>query len=414
MSITKAQARRAVGRAEFEWDDAVKDPRSERNQRHGHRGLLSLMAASFACGRVVLRRVEDFCEDLGVGARRRLGIPKAVSDSTLYRLVEKQKPAGFRETIWKQLRRLIELKLIKRELFRFGVMSFDGKSVWTSTKRTIEGAKQAVDDKSGVVTSSLSTLRAVLTSALGQPCVDLQLIAAKTGESPAFRDVFRRVCDNFGQHFEIVTSDAAMTGRENALVIRGGGKHYLLALKGNQPTLHGFAERWFAMHPGSCLKETSDWEHGALMTRQLHVVSVTGLDGFDFYGATEVWRVRQTSIDVSGKTTEEVRYFISSMPSGMLTPSEKLTLVRLHWGIENGHHWALDVALEEDDVQPVQRGRDAIEVIAWLRVLGYNLVAMWRAQGPRKDGRPLSWARVMENLRDALVLGTKEPVVPLA
>ena len=71
----------------------------------------------------------------------------------------------------------------------------------------------------------------------------------------------------------------------------------------------------------------------------------------------------------------------------------------------------------EDDRQPVQATRESIEVVAWLRVLGYNLLATWRARAPLKDGRPVSWARAMEQLRDALLLAqmnAKELLAPLA
>ncbi len=118
----------------------------------------------------------------------------------------------------------------------------------------------------------------------------------------------------------------------------------------------------------------------------------------------EVWQVVQRWEHPDGRRTSEVRYFISSMPAGTLDSSEKLGLVRLHWGIENGLHWTLDMVLDEDDSQPVQTSRAAVEVVAWLRVLAYNLLSTWRARGPRKEGRPLSWARSMELLRDALVL----------
>ena len=37
------------------------------------------------------------------------------------------------------------------------------------------------------------------------------------------------------------------------------------------------------------------------------------------------------------------------------TAEEKLNLVRLHWGIENGHQWALDVALDETTGSPFIR-----------------------------------------------------------
>ena len=103
------------------------------------------------------------------------------------------------------------------------------------------------------------------------------------------------------------------------------------------------------------------------------------------------------------KATTEVRFFISSMPSGQLTPTQKLNLVRLHWGIENGHHWALDVALQEDDVQPCQSSRSALEVVAWLRAIAFNLISAWRAQRSTGQKVPLSWERSMQLLRDAII-----------
>ena len=74
MVVTEAQARRAIRRADFKWAAQVEDPRSERNQVHAHHGLLAVMAAAFACGRIRLRQVEDFTADLGTAAQRKLGI----------------------------------------------------------------------------------------------------------------------------------------------------------------------------------------------------------------------------------------------------------------------------------------------------------------------------------------------------
>ena len=51
--------------------------------------------------------------------------------------------------------------------------------------------------------------------------------------------------------------------------------------------------------------------------------------------------------EYKGKTTEETRYFISSMDA---TDPERLgQVVRAHWGIENNLHWVLDHAFREDD-----------------------------------------------------------------
>lgn len=69
-----------------------------------------------------------------------------------------------------------------------------------------------------------------------------------------------------------------------------------------------------------------------------------------------------------------------------------------------GHNWTMDVALSEDDIQPCRKSRAALEVVAWLRVIGYNLLSAWRSGSAKKDRQPLPWARAMEQLRDALLL----------
>lgn len=46
------------------------------------------------------------------------------------------------------------------------------------------------------------------------------------------------------------------------------------------------------------------------------------------------------------KTTEETRYFISSMDAS--DPKRLCQVVRAHWGIENNLHWVLDYAFNED------------------------------------------------------------------
>lgn len=404
MSATEAQARRAVRRADFEWDEAVKDPRAEKNQRHAHYGMLAVTAAAFACGRVNLRRVEDFSGDLDQGTRRKLGIGKGVSDTTLYRTFAKQTPKGLRETVRNQVRELIDAKVVQKDLFPFGVVSIDGKCLWSSHVRELEGAKTSLNEETGLVTSTLTALRAVLTSSKVRPCLDLEVISHKSGEAPAFRELFPRVSRFFGGQFELVTADAGLTCRENALLVVGAGKHYLFALKGNQPKLHAWAQEAFASNPGDLRAHDVERRDGKYILRELHVVTVKDEPELDIYGLRQLWRVRQVTSANGKLVSEEVRYFLSSIPPTKLKPTQQLALVQLHWGIENGHHWTLDVALQEDDVQPCQASRDAVEVIGWLRTLGYNLLAAWRAQAPKKDRAALSWTRTQELLRDALML----------
>lgn len=258
--------------------------------------------------------------------------------------------------------------------------------------------------------SSLTMLNAVLVSSSARPCLDLQLIREKSGESPAFREMARRVGDAFFSMFEVVTGDAGLMCRENAAVIRGQNKHYVFTVKGNQQRLFGLASAMFAASCSPVRVATTERRGGATITRTLETQSVFDVEGFGIYGAQELWRVVQTTVTDDRQTKVEVRFLVSSLPSKRLTPSEKLGLVRLHWGIENNRHWTLDAIFEEDDRQPCQLSRRSVEVVCWLRALAYNIVATLRASAAEKDCRPQTWRRTMEKLRDLLVLAPPKAV----
>ncbi len=73
------------------------------------------------------------------------------------------------------------------------------------------------------------------------------------------------------------------------------------------------------------------------------------------------------------KATSEIklerRYFISSLNTNAKTFSEA---IRIHWGIENGLHWCLDVAFNEDACRI--RKDYASENLAVVRHIALNLL----------------------------------------
>ena len=74
-----------------------------------------------------------------------------------------------------------------------------------------------------------------------------------------------------------------------------------------------------------------------------------------FPGAVQFWRVVQRTWLGERLLSEEVRHFITDLKAELFGAERALQLVRLHWGIENGANWTMDVALVEDDVQPCQQ-----------------------------------------------------------
>ena len=412
MERMPGQLARRMKRRIVVWDDQVEDPRGRRGRRHGHHGLLNLLVLGFASGAHTLRHVEDLATDLGAVARRVFGATRRVSDTALYLLLQAQRARGLRETLLAQVKRMWRSKQLSHDAFPLGVVALDGKSVWTSTTKGLDGARESVDGRT--VTWSLRMLNAVLVSSSVKPCLDVQLIPEKAGEPAAFRDMVKRLALGF-PNFEVVTGDAGLLCRESADVVRAAGKHYILGLKGNQPKLHDYAVSAFAALQNQARVETLEKRNGALVTRMLHTLVVHDVAEFDLKGAQEVWRVAQTTQRAGLAPVVEERYFVSSLPPRSLSPTEKLRAVRLHWGIQNNRHWTLDVAFKEDDHQPCQTSVEAIEVSCWLRALAYNLIAGLRIRGPKKDKRHLPWRRVMQLYRDLLLSRVKEePLVPIA
>jgi predicted transposase YbfD/YdcC len=149
----------------------------------------------------------------------------------------------------------------------------------------------------------------------------------------------------------LVTIDAAGCQVEIAKAIRTKKGHYLLAVKGNQPTL---AAAVSAAVDAACAAEFAGvrWDyhesaedgHGRHEERRVTVVyDPPGLpaDWPDVAAVVKVDRERQ----VDGTNVGTTHYYITSYRGRAKTMGR---YARGHWGIENGLHWVLDVAFRED------------------------------------------------------------------
>ncbi len=395
-AITEAQARRALRHADIPWDREVEDPREDAWVVHDHLGLLGGLAAAFSIGSRSLRRAEDFFADLGLGARRALGLGRGKPcDTTLYRLLAEQSPAGLEETVFAQVKDLIARKVVRNDLLALGVVSFDGKGTWSRTDgEKVKGAQQSAYDAEGSSLQTFGALRAALTSSSVCPCVGQRLIGSKEGESTAFRRLLPAISDQLGGQFRIVTGDAGLCARENAELVTSLGRWYVFGLKGNQPYLHDVARDYGQYDLGTPLARTAERYRGHTIVRELYARDVAGNPAAAIEAAQQLWYVCQTTTDRRGEIVAvEQRYFVTSIPTGTLTRDQELALVRMHWAIENGCHWTMDVMLGEDEGHPCQASRASIETVSWLRLIGYNAVSAWRTLAPRKDGKPVAWAR---------------------
>jgi predicted transposase YbfD/YdcC len=185
-------------------------------------------------------------------------------------------------------------------------------------------------------------------------------------------------------HGAIITIDAMGTQTAIAEKIVDGGGDYILALKGNQETLHDAVIEHINEQTktdfqgiGARRLDTVEKKHGRVERRTyIQMPAPKSLPGFDRWkgllsiGIAFLYCIRD------GKETTEVRYFISSLP---VKVAQFAHAVRSHWGIENSCHWCLDVTYREDESRI--RDERLRENFAWLNRLTLSLLK----QHPAKD-----------------------------
>lgn len=182
----------------------------------------------------------------------------------------------------------------------------------------------------------------------------------------------------------IITIDAMGCQTEIAAQIVEGQADYVLALKGNQETLHNAVTEYVNEQMDSDFSNcgarrhiTKETGHGREEIRHYIQLPVPNkLAGSARWKGLLTLGVAMLTCVRNGKETMDVRYFISSLPMGVKRFAHA---VRAHWGIENTCHWSLDITYREDE----SRIREAHlrENFAWLNRFTLSLLK----QHPGKD-----------------------------
>jgi len=176
-------------------------------------------------------------------------------------------------------------------------------------------------------------------------------------------------------HGLLVTIDAMGCQKNIACQVTDQGGDYLLAVKGNQPTLLQAIEAEFIdQYPSDeidrhCQTRKS---HGRIVGQIASVLPAQGVVDLADWPQCQTIGLVDSLRQVGDKEASfERRYYISSRA---LTAEQLAAAVRGHWGVENRLHWVLDVSFGED--ASTVRKDNAPQNLSLLKKIVLNLIRL--------------------------------------
>jgi predicted transposase YbfD/YdcC len=338
----------------------LKDPRVDRTKLHSLENILVFSMCAAICGADGWDDIAFFAEGNEEWFSTFLDMPHGTpSADTFRRVFEALDPVVFERMFraW--------VKELGRDL-QGEVVAIDGKSI----KRAVDRARPTVPLH---VVHVWATRQGLL---LAQKKVD-----GAPGEVRAVQEIVREL-DLRGA---VVTTDANSCTAATTQAIRERQADYVLALKGNRGRFHGFVKKKFEAAAARSYRgvpkcTTSSRGHGRKERRTVRAVPIAdwpaaeGSAWTDVRTAVLVERTRT----VSGRTTTETHYYISSLPP---EPRRLAEVIRDHWKVENSLHWTLDVTFREDE----RRIRDEVAAQNFGVITRTALMLLKRTPGLKKD-----------------------------
>jgi predicted transposase YbfD/YdcC len=333
----------------------LEDPRVDRSKRHQLLDIVIIAICGVICGADTWVDIEEFGKAKIDWLRSMLELPNGIpSHDTFGRVFGRLDPEQFQRCFLSWVQAVYEIT-------QGQVVALDGKTLRRSHDRT--QGKAAIR----MVSAWASANHLVL----GQVKVE-----DESNEITALPELLKLLtlkgC--------IVTIDAIGCQTDIAQLIVKQEADYVLAVKGNQGTLHqdiqdlfvyaqeiGFKDVAYDFH------ETVNGGHGRIEIRRHWTISEP--DFLEFLDPKGVWAGLQSIGMVEAERrigddiSQETRYYISTLPGDAAQFGQA---VRTHWGIENCVHWVLDVAFREDDSR-IRKGNGP-QNFAVLRHIALNLL----------------------------------------
>jgi predicted transposase YbfD/YdcC len=310
----------------------LRDPRVQLKCVHNFMDIILIVVCATIGGADDFVSVAQFAQAKEEWFRDRLGLQLdngIPSHDTLNRVFAIIHPAQFQKCFLGWVESMSDRLKLKQ-------IPIDGKAMRGSGRKTSAGARTVQ------VVSAWSSENGVT---LAQVRTD-----EKSNEITAIPELLRLV-DITGA---IITIDALGTQKAIAEQIIDSGADYVLALKGNQETLHQAVLDYVDQHLDSDFAgtqarryRTSETGHGREEVRTyLQMPVPQALRGQEEWKGLRTIGLATLVCRRDGQETGETRYFISSLPLGV---QRFARAVRSHWSVENSCHWSLDMTFREDE-----------------------------------------------------------------
>jgi len=356
------------------------DPRADRTKDHALIDVLVIAVCTLICGGEGFNDMEDFGKAKEPWFRTFLTLAHGIpSHDTFNRVFAALDPKKFLECFLRWTQSL-------RQSVHQEIVALDGKALRRAMnkKENLKYVVSAWAESNNLVLGQLK-------------------VTDKSNEITAVPELLR-VLELSGC---IVTLDAMGCQKKIAREIMEADADYVLALKGNQETVHeevkSFLDatigevqaprppgaQWSKAAAKLAHVQTVEKDHGRIEIRDYY--QSDQLDWFADLGKWEGLKsvgVVESTRELDGVKTVERRYYLASLP---LNVELFARAVRSHWGVENKVHWVMDVCFRED--QSRARVGYAAENLATLRRLALNLLKREKTKKRGIKGKQLnaSW-----------------------
>jgi hypothetical protein len=396
--------------------EGVPDPRA----REGRWSLAQILRATLVgltAGCRSLFETEELTERLSTTARRMLGLPRRLADTTMRDALCRVPLDGLRAVLHRAVRAAWRRKALEPVGLPVSVVALDGKA--TALPTLNHPLVQNQHPEVGLPYGLVRTVTCSLVSAAGRPCIDAIPIPGSTNEVGHFQAAFGSLVETYESLFDFITYDAGGFSRANADAVIAAGKDYLFALKDEHRTMCRLADELLAVE--NVIDRTEDvLDNETTVVRSLRLLRA---DPSWSYGdgktpEESVWphakaflAVEYAKVHRGAIVERDERMFVSSYDPKRLTTAQWLLLVRSHWGVENNGHHTLDTAFAEDERSWIEADANGMLAVLLLRRIAYTLLALFRAVTLRSDeNRATRWLVLLRWVRDALVALAAEHV----